>query len=120
MEITLIQQYFCIMTNMMEDEAVQYQPIMEAAGNYIDLLCGRKQLDTEQDVKAVHYAAAARAFRDYTALCVSLEPSFEAGDLKVTQYNGRLDAAERLYQEALQGISHLVVSDSWMLERVVS
>ena len=120
MDSSVIQPYFCCLSGLSASQAATYAPLFQSAATTIEQRCINGVLDDPENVNAAAYVAAALAFRDYIASCMASEPSFEAGDIRVIQYNGRVQAAERILQDALQNAAHLFKADSLFFERVVS
>ena len=120
MDISVIQPYFYALSGLSSSQAQAYEPLLRAAAVAIDARCVSTELTDQKDLDAAAYAAAALAFRDYTALCVASEPSFAAGDIKVTRYDGRVQAAECILRDALHNAAYLFADQELCFERVVS
>lgn len=65
------------------------------------------------------YAAGALAFYKYCLIISATEPeSFSAGEVRVTEGGSKADAAKRLFEEELRGLSDVLSDDSFYFGRV--
>ena len=107
-----IKSRFCELTHLDPTEAEGYSSLITAARDFSEKRFLREPVGEE--IAACEYAAACKAFYDYTALRIASENSYatvSGGASLRTYQSGSVTAAENLWKQALAALPDGLCSD---------